>query len=195
MKRIFLIGLCVGINGIKSAENARVIPEIVITTPEEYELQKELAELHLLKAKLLALPNISSVSSRSSSGKGSSLYDRGASPFLTISEDEFFEGPLYTKKDLKEHEEKKAREEKIQRLKDSFNDVWTSKVLTQYAPRVVSTHGSRTVSTHSSRSTSADSSRSTSAAVSRPASTDVAQRGKSALFFLGFTPEEDEEVL
>lgn len=213
MKRIFLIGLCVGINGIKSAENARVIPEIVVTTPEEQELQKELAgfdrSFGLLKVKLSQLPNISSVSSRSSSGKDSSLYERrGASPFLPIPEDQFVTGPLYTKKDLAKHEEKILRQEEIKKLQSIFNDVWSNNIkpaiatqqsASSYGPRIVNADGSRLVSTHGSRPVNADgsrsttnSSRSTSAAGSRSTSTD-AQRARSAVFFLGSTAEEDEE--
>jgi hypothetical protein len=188
MKRMFLIGLCVGINGIKSAENAREISEIVITTPEEQELQKELAGFDrffgLLKVKLSKLPNISSVSSRSSSGKGSSLYERGASPFLPIQEGQFVTGPLYTKEDLAKHEEKIAREEQIKKLQSSFNDAWSNNIkpaiaaqrsASSYSPRIVNADGSRST-TDSSRSTSTDT-----------------QRIRSAMFFLGSTAEEDEE--
>jgi len=181
MKRIFLIGLCVGINGIKSAENARAIPEIVITTPGECELQKELAGFDrlfgLLKVKLSQLPNPSSVSSRSSSDKGSSLYERGASPFLPIPEDQFIAGPLYTIKDLAKHEEKIAREEQIKKLKSSFNDAWSNNIKPAIAAqRSASSYGPRIVNADSSRSTSTDT-----------------QRVRSAMFFLGSTAEEDEE--
>ncbi|MCF7900084.1 hypothetical protein K9K77_01110 [Candidatus Babeliales bacterium] len=215
MKRIFLIGLCVGINGVKSAEKAQIIPKIVITTPEqgiitleEYELEQEV--MAALKKQLSQLRTIKPT------GKRSTLCEDGVSPFVTIEEgEETLEAQIA--KDLKEHqaqiakeeEIKRTREEEIKRFKRSFDDVWLNSALaakgqrsaSAYGPRIVNADGSRTISTHGSRSSSTNSlisspttsSVSTSEAASRPASTD-APRVKSTVFFLGSTTEEDEEA-